>query len=98
MVIDAPLLFEAGWGELCDVLLFVDSPLADRQSRAENLRNWSPQEFATREAAQMPIEEKRLRATHLVSNDGSLEGLTAQVRQFWQNAAEWVATSVLIKN
>ncbi|TWU27335.1 dephospho-CoA kinase [Bythopirellula polymerisocia] len=84
VVIDAPLLLEAGWGELCDVLLFVDSPLADRQSRAENLRNWSPNELATREAVQLPIEEKRHQATHFVSNEGSLESLTAQVRQFWQ--------------
>ncbi len=84
VVIDAPLLLEAGWGELCDVLLFVDSPLTDRQSRAENLRNWSLQEFAAREAAQMPIEEKQRRATHLLTNDGSLESLIAQVRRFWQ--------------
>lgn len=84
VVIDAPLLLEAGWGELCDELLFVDCTLADRQSRAENLRNWSPQEFAAREAAQLPIEEKRRRATHVISNDSSLERLKARVHQFWQ--------------
>lgn len=84
VVIDAPLLLEAGWGELCDVLLFIDSPLRDRRTRAENLRNWSLQEFAAREAAQMPIEEKQRRATHLLTNDGSLESLIAQVCQFWQ--------------
>lgn len=84
VVIDAPLLLEAGWGELCDVLLFIDSPLRDRRTRAENLRNWSLQEFAAREAAQMPIEEKHRRATHLLTNDGSLESLIAQVCQFWQ--------------
>ncbi|QEG35682.1 dephospho-CoA kinase [Bythopirellula goksoeyrii] len=87
VVIDAPLLLEAGWRELCNVLLFVDSPLAERRSRAENLRNWSAQEFAAREAAQLPIEEKRRHATHVIANDGSLESLITRVHQFWQTVS-----------
>ncbi len=84
VVIDAPLLLEAGWGELCDVILLVESPRVERLSRAKNLRNWSPEEFAAREASQMSIEEKRKQATHSVANDGTLETLLRRVRQFWQ--------------
>lgn len=82
-VIDAPLLLEAGWDEVCDVLLFVDSPRKDCQRRAELLRNWSPADFAAREAAQMPIEEKRRRATQTIANDGTLEQLRMRVHEFW---------------
>ncbi len=82
-VIDAPLLLEAGWDEVCDVLLFVDSPREDRQRRAEMLRNWSPTDFAAREAAQMPIDEKRRRATHVIANDGTLEQLRMRVHEVW---------------
>ncbi len=82
-VIDAPLLLEAGWDEICGVLLFVDSPREDRQRRAELLRNWSEADFAAREAAQMPIEEKRRRTTHGIVNDGTLEQLQMRVRDFW---------------
>ncbi|MDZ4656053.1 MAG: dephospho-CoA kinase [Bythopirellula sp.] len=83
-VIDAPLLLEAGWDEVCDVLLFVDSPREDRQQRAELLRNWSPTDFAAREAAQMPIEEKRRRATHVIANDGTFTQLREHVQGVWR--------------
>jgi len=81
-VIDAPLLLEAGWGNLCDGLIFVDSPRADRLRRA-SLRNWTEQEFAKREACQMPIAEKRQRSTHTLANSGTLESLRDQVRDLW---------------
>jgi dephospho-CoA kinase len=84
-VIDAPLLLEAGWDEVCDILLFVDSPREGCQRRAETLRNWTSADFAAREAAQMPIEEKRRRATHVIANDGTLAELHQRVRSFWQS-------------
>ena len=83
-VIDAPLLLEAGWDEVCDVVLFVDSPCEDRLERAERLRNWNPEDFAAREAAQMPIEEKRRRATYVIANNGTLDQLRRRVNEFWQ--------------
>lgn len=78
-VIDAPLLLEAGWRDLCDCLIFVDSPLEVRLQRAK-LRNWTEAEFAKREALQMPISEKRDRSTHILDNSGVLEGLRDATR------------------
>jgi dephospho-CoA kinase len=81
-VIDAPLLLEAGWEDLCDYILFVAS---SDQNRAERIspRNWSSGEISSREAAQMPIDEKRQRATHVIRNLGSREDLRAEVQAFW---------------
>ncbi len=81
-VIDAPLLLEAGWEKLCDSLVFVDSPRTDRLDRAK-LRNWSEADFSKREALQMPIAEKRERATHVLANAGTAANLRDQVRTFW---------------
>ena len=81
-VIDAPLLLEAGWGKLCDTLVYVDSPRADRLGRAK-LRNWTEEEFAKREALQMPIAEKRERSTYVLSNGGDLASLQDQVQALW---------------
>ncbi len=78
VIIDAPLLIEAGWGEHCDRILMVDTPLELRQRWAAT-RGWSVDELARREAAQLPIEEKRRRATDVITNDGSLDALHAQV-------------------
>lgn len=83
VVIDAPLLLEAGWETLCDIVLFVESRPENRQNRASTQRNWSSDDFSARERAQLPIEEKRSHATHIVQNTGSLAELRKQVRRFW---------------
>ena len=86
VVIDAPLLIESGWNEVCQAVIFVDSPREQRLARAEQNRGWSPEEFARREASQMPIEQKRAWSTHAVRNAGSLAELAAAVDRFWTAA------------
>jgi dephospho-CoA kinase len=83
-VIDAPLLVEAGWSDAFHVAVFVDSPREQRLQRAV-ARGWTPEAFARREAAQLPIEEKRLAASHVIDNSGTLEELEAEVARFWAN-------------
>jgi dephospho-CoA kinase len=78
VVLDAPLLLEAGWNQFCDSLLFVDSPRAARQERARQ-RGWSDAMFEQREARQWPLERKRAAATHVIPNTGSEAELVAQV-------------------
>ncbi len=48
-VLDAPLLLEAGWGELCDKRVFVEAPRETRLKRAM-ARGWGEEEFTAREA------------------------------------------------
>jgi dephospho-CoA kinase len=87
VVIDAPLLLEAGWGEVCQAVIFVDAPREVRLARAAS-RGWTADEFSRREAAQMPIEEKRRRATHIIHNAGSLADLEAEVDRFWREVSQ----------
>ncbi len=86
VVIDAPLLIEAGWNHVCQAVLFVDAPRQQRLERAA-ARGWTAEEFARREAAQLPIEEKRRWCSYVIDNSGSLEDLEAQVDQFWAETA-----------
>lgn len=83
VVIDAPLLLESGWNEVCQAVVFVDAPPEQRLARAQHNRGWSPEEFARREASQMPIEQKKGWSTHIIRNSGSLSDLEAEVDQFW---------------
>jgi dephospho-CoA kinase len=75
IVLDVPLLLENdvqhGLAAACDVLLFVDAPLADREQRARTLRDWKPGELQRREAAQWSLDRKRESASHSISNDKS---------------------------
>lgn len=79
VVVDAPLLLEAGVDRECDYVVFVDAPLAVREARVRG-RGWEASELGRREKAQLPLEEKRRRADITLANDGSMEVLTERVR------------------
>lgn len=79
VIIDAPLLFEAGLEKECDAVVFVDAPREVRAERVKESRGWEEAELARREAAQLPLEEKRLRSTFVLRNDGKTTDLREQV-------------------
>jgi dephospho-CoA kinase len=81
LVIDAPLLLEAGLGPQCTRIWFVDAPEAVRQARVQASRGWNAQELARREAAQWPLDRKRAAAHHVLRNDGDPASLRQQVLQ-----------------
>lgn len=78
VVVDAPLLFEVGLDKECDVVVFVDAPREQRVARAKATRGWDEEEMAKREKAQVPVEEKRRLADHVVVNDSTLDALRAR--------------------
>ena len=83
VVIDAPLLLEAGWQDLCEALILVESTPQDRSKRIA-ARRWTESELQRREAAQMPLEEKHRHATYRLLNRGSLEDLRQAVQKLWE--------------
>ena len=83
-VLDAPLLLEAGWDRLCDIVVFVDAPRELRLARARK-RGWSEADFAAREGAQESLDLKRKRADVVLDNSGSPEQTQAQVERFWHS-------------
>ena len=84
VVLDVPLLLENdarhGLTRVCDSLVFVEVPADERERRAARDRGWAPGEVARREAAQMPLEEKRNHADHVVPNTGTRAELEEAVR------------------
>lgn len=81
-VLDAPVMFKAGWDEMCDFVVFVDTPRARRLTWATE-RGWTEAEFEARERSQVPLDQKRLRSNYFVENSGSVQQLSAQVNRFW---------------
>jgi len=81
LVIDAPLLFEAGLDRVCDVVLFVDAERSVRLRRVAESRGWGEAELTRREESQMPLDAKRSRADYVVQNDGAREELVERVRR-----------------
>jgi dephospho-CoA kinase len=68
---------------MCDLLVFVDAPAALRLARSRS-RGWTAEEFSAREAAQIPVAEKRRRADFTIDNSGSPEETYAQIEAIWQ--------------
>ena len=81
-VLDAALLVEAGWDDVCEKTVFVDAPQEVRLMRAL-LRGWTKEDFAAREGAQESLQRKRERADAIIDNSGSPQRTQAQVEQFW---------------
>lgn len=86
-ILDAALLYEAGWDKLCDRVLFVEVPREQRLARALT-RGWTEADFAAREARQWPVEEKRRLASEIIDNSGPPGELRRQVAGLWQS---WLA-------
>ena len=80
LVIDAPLLFEAGLDAACDAVIFVDAPRPLRLHRVRETRGWSEAELRRREESQLPLDVKRSGADHVIRNDGDLSRLEARIR------------------
>ena len=80
VVIDAPLLFEAGVDRECDEVWFIDAPREQRLARVKASRGWDEAELDRREGAQLQADEKRRRSTRVIVNDGDEGALIAQVR------------------
>lgn len=83
LVLDAPLLLEAGWDQLCDKILFVDAPRWLRLQRAGQ-RGWTEADFDAREAAQASVESKRLRANIVIDNSSTPKHTYEQLESVWR--------------
>ena len=80
LVIDAPLLIEAGLHRQCDAVIFVDASLETRLTRLVTTRAWSDAELRRREDSQLPLDVKRSKADYVLRNEDDLTALSTQVR------------------
>ena len=74
-ILDIPLLMENGLSTICDFLVFVDTPEADRRTRACERHRWTAKEWKARELAQADLDTKQTAADAILVNVGSLEDL-----------------------
>jgi dephospho-CoA kinase len=80
IIVDAPLLFEAGVDQECDAVVYVDTPREERLRRVRESRNWTQAEFDRRESSQLPLEEKRRRCRFVIDNGQDSPELESQAR------------------
>ena len=80
ILIDAPLLFEAGLADRCDRILLVTADLDARIRRVCARDQVSEQAVRDRISCQMSEEEKKKRSDLIVDNSGTREELEKQLK------------------
>jgi dephospho-CoA kinase len=85
VVQDVPLLFENKLESLFPTVILVWVPEEMQVERLVGGRSFTPERAHEVIAAQMPIEDKRSRATHVIDNTGSRESTRAQVEKLWRS-------------
>jgi dephospho-CoA kinase len=83
IVVDAALLLEAGWDDVCTHRVFVRSLPADRRSRVKQQRGWEEAEWARREKSQKGLDTKLRMCDYIVDNSSSLPHLVDQIRRLF---------------
>jgi dephospho-CoA kinase len=83
VVQDVPLLFENGLERLYSDVVLVYVPEALQLERLAS-RGVSQERSQAMIAAQMPIEEKRRLAQHVIDNSGTVEATRKQVEELWE--------------
>jgi dephospho-CoA kinase len=88
VVQDVPLLFENGLEGLYSTVLLVYVPQPVQVQRLVDGRGLSETRARAMIAAQMPIEEKRHRAPHVIDNSGARDATRQQVKRIWESLVE----------
>ncbi|CAN0459708.1 unnamed protein product [Ectocarpus sp. 12 AP-2014] len=91
VVLEAAVLLEAGWDDLCDELWVVQVPPAVARARLMERNGFDEAEADKRIASQpMTNQERAARATVVLSNEGTEEDLVAK-------AETWISRSGVLR-
>ena len=93
VVIEAALLIEAGYKEICDSLWYVYAPLKDRVRRMKEKRGYSEEKIANILAGQLSEEAFRAQADVVIDNPDHQEGkhseqLLKQIKEYLKEYLE----------
>ncbi|MGB9695022.1 MAG: dephospho-CoA kinase [Caldisericaceae bacterium] len=83
VVIDAAILFEAGWDEIADEIWVVYTSEETQLSRLMEREHIDESAALSRIRSQMGIGEKIKRADVVIDNSGSLDKVRREVRELW---------------
>ena len=82
VVLDAAVLFEAGWDALCTHRVFVEAPASARARHAAG-RGWDEATWQAREKSQISLDTKRPRCDYVLGNHSDLAYLNKQIDEFF---------------
>lgn len=88
IVLDAPLLFEAGWDKMTDLNIVVNAKREEQYARAKQSLGLSRSQTLKRMKMQMPMGLKRNLADIIINNSGTIAATRHQVGAVLQRLAQ----------
>ncbi len=83
VVLDVPLLFEAGWDSFCDEVWVVFVPQETQERRLMQRDRLTAEQARARINAQMSMEEKCRRADVVIDNSGTMDETVRNVEKLF---------------
>ena len=84
VVLEAAILLEAGWVSLVDEVWLTVASESAVVERAKERTGLPEEQIRSRIHSQLSNEERKKRASVVISNDGSLDELRAKVEELWE--------------
>jgi dephospho-CoA kinase len=84
VVLDAAILIEAGWTDLCDQVWVATAPEDQVVQRIQSRNNLTEEQVRARMASQMSTEERVKHAHVVIDNNGDLDDLSHKVNEAWK--------------
>lgn len=88
IVVEAAILFEAGWEYLVEEVWTTEAPEADVVARLQARNGWDAAEIKKRVDSQMSSAERSSGADLVVENSGNLENLEHRIKSLWESRVE----------
>ena len=85
VVVEAALLFEAGWDSLVEEVWVTDSPEQMVVERLKKRNGLSEEEARKRISSQMDRSERMEKADFVIDNSGDVAELEGAVKELWQS-------------
>lgn len=83
VIVDAAVLFEAGWDDLCTHRVFVSAPGSRRLGRVARQRRWSRRDWEQREKSQISLDMKEVKCDYTIDNRSSVSRLREHIRELF---------------
>ena len=85
IVLDAAILYEANWDDLCDKVVFIDAEPAIRLARLAEERGWDEAILAAREKTLLPLSQKKALASLVLTNEKGPDALRSAIGREWNS-------------
>lgn len=83
VLLDAAILLETGWGEMCDAIVYIDASDRAREERVRETRGWRADDWKKREQSQLDLEAKKDASDVIINNSRNLELAVDELEQFF---------------